>query len=94
MPRYSYRTNFSSPLMIKKTLINCPRIEMYIFHVTSNDDVCFDFLTFDPRVWQAKKCGCWVKIGMKGRKYIVIREGIGLKQIIVSKTFIYLLYIT
>ena len=64
------------------------------FHVTSNDDVCFDFFNIWSRVWQARKCGRWVEIGMKGRKYIVFWDGIGLKLIIVSKTFIYLLYIS
>ena len=51
------------------------------FHVTSNDDVCFDFFYIWSRVWQARKCGRWVEIGMKGRKYIVFWDGIGLKLI-------------
>ena len=51
------------------------------------------FLTFDHVSGKQENAG-WVEIGMKGRKYIVFWDGIGLKLIIVSKTFIYLLYIS
>ena len=36
------------------------------FHVTSNDDVCFDFFNIWSHVWHARKCGRWVKMVWKG----------------------------
>ena len=53
------------------SLTYCPVILLfqYGFHVTSNDDVCFDFEKILSRVRQARKCGHLVEIGLKGRKY-------------------------